>query len=197
MSERSTTTVTALLARARQGDASAVRALFPLVYDQLKKLARGQRRRREEETLNTTALVHEVFLRMAGQEELDLRDRDHFFAVASMAMRQILIDHARRRLAEKRGGGRVIASFEEVEAALGAGADFDETRAEALVAVHEALERLARHSKRQSQVVECRFFGGMSIEECARALDISVATVKRDWAMAQAWLYRDLKTTLG
>jgi len=197
MSERSNTNFSTLLARAREGDGSALRALFPLVYDELKRIARSQRRRQDEETLNTTALVHEAYIRIAGQEEIAVRDRDHFFAVAAMAMRQILIDHARRRLAAKRGGGHVRISFEDIESALNGGASFSDTNAEALMALDRGLERLALRSKRQSQVVECRFFGGLSIEECARALGTSPATVKRDWTMAQAWLYRELKAELG
>jgi RNA polymerase sigma factor (TIGR02999 family) len=166
------------------------------VYDQLKRLARSQRRYQYEETLNTTGLVHEVFIRLVGPGEFSLRDRDHFFAVAATAMRQILIDHARKRLAAKRGGGSATVSFDELEAALTDGADFSDAKAEALIALDGALARLAQRSRRQCQVVECRFFAGLSIEETAQALGISPATVKRDWALAQAWLYRDLKQSL-
>jgi RNA polymerase sigma factor (TIGR02999 family) len=170
--------------------------LFTLVYDQLKRMARGQRRQRAELTLNTTALVHEAFIKLAGRERLAVRDRAHFLAVAAMAMRQILLDHARRRLAGKRGSGAHSISFDDIQAALDGAADFTETKAEALLALDESIARLAQRSERQSRVVECRFFGGLSVEETAHALGISPATVKRDWAMAQAWLYRDLQETL-
>jgi len=196
MSEHSQTTFTALLAKARQGDESAVGGLFALVYEQLKRMARTQRRIRNEETLNTTALVHEAFIKLGGQEGLGVRDRPHFLAVAATAMRQILIDHARGRRAAKRGGGTATVSFEEIETALASEPGFTETKAEALLALDKSLSRLAQHSERQSRVVECRFFAGLSIEETAQALEISPATVKRDWAMAQAWLYRDLRAAL-
>jgi RNA polymerase sigma factor (TIGR02999 family) len=197
MSEHSGGTFSALLSRAREGDASAVGALFSLTYDQLHAIASAQRRRRNEETLNTTALVHEAFLKLAGNEKLGLHDRTHFLAVAATAMRHVLLDRARSRLAAKRGGGRVAISFDEIEAALGSGSDFTETKAEALVVLGDSLTRLAHRSERQSRVVDCRFFAGLSIEETAQALGMSTATVKRDWAMAQAWLYHDLKESLG
>ena len=196
MTDGSQTTFTALLGRARQGDAPAVGELFTLVYDELKRMARGQRRQRPELTLNTTALVHEAFIKLAGRESLAVRDRAHFLSVAAMAMRQILLDHARRRLAGKRGGGAHSISFDDIEAALDGAAGLTEMKAEALLALDETMARLAQRSERQSRVVECRFFGGLSVEETAQALGISSATVKRDWAMAQAWLYRDLQETL-
>lgn len=197
MTEPGRTAFTDLLAQARRGDPSAIRELFPLVYDQLRRIARTQRRRRTSETLNTTALVHEAYIRLAGQARVDVRDRAHFMAVAATAMRHVLIDHARASLTAKRGGGARPVSFDEVEAALGSGPDFTEGRAMALLALDEALSRLARLSERQGRVVECRFYAGLSIPETARTLDISPATVKRDWAMAQAWLYRDLRDALG
>lgn len=185
--------MTALLARARHGDAPARSELFARVYDELKTLARAQRRQRSGTTLNTTALVHETFIKLAGRDRFDVHDRDHFIAVAATAMRQVLIDHARHRLAAKRGGGAMAISFEQIEEAL-SGTDPGETPAEALVALDESVARLAAHSERQGRVVECRFFAGLSIEETARALGTSAATVKRDWALAQAWLYHDLRT---
>ena len=193
MTEPSQTTFTALLAQARMGDPSAVGGLFPLVYEQLKQIARRQRRRQNEATLNTTALVHEAFIKLTGREDFGPRDRDHFLAVAAMAMRQILVDHARSRLAAKRGGGASPISFEAIESALESGPRFSEADSEALLALDESLARLARLSERQSRVVECRFFAGLSIEETAQAIGASPATVKRDWSMAQAWLYRDLQ----
>ena len=192
MDERSQSVFNSLLMRARQGDEGAVGGLFSLVYDQLKKIARTQRRRQQEETLNTTALVHEAFLKLADLENLGVRDRAHFMAVAAMAMRQILIDHARSRLSAKRGGTDVAVPFHEIEAALVTGPSFTEGKAAALIALDESLTRLALRSERQSRVVECRFFAGLSVDETAAALGTSAATVKRDWAMAQAWLYRDL-----
>ncbi len=188
---------TTLLAKAQQGDARAVGELFSLVYDQLKNLAHAQRRRRVNETLNTTALVHETFIKLAGRESLGVRDRGHFMAVAAMAMRQILIDRARQRLAAKRGGGQTPVSFDDIDSALDGGADFTEMKAEALLALNDSIDRLAQRSERQRRVVECRFFAGLSIEETAQAIGTSPATVKRDWAMAQAWLYRDLRERLA
>jgi RNA polymerase sigma factor (TIGR02999 family) len=181
-----------LIERARLGDQAAVGDLFSLVYDQLKDVAHAQRLRQQEATLNTTALVHEAFVKLARPESLGVRDRSHFMAVAATAMRQILIDHARGRLAAKRGGGAAPMSLHELEAALGSGPSFDDAKAHALVALDRSLSRLARHSERQSRVVECRFFAGLSVEETAAALGTSTATVKRDWSLAQAWLYRDL-----
>lgn len=191
MGDRTESTFSSLLARARQGDADAVGELFSLVYDQLKGIARTQRQRQHEETLNTTALVHEAFLKLSHLEKLNVQDRSHFLAFAAKAMRQILIDHARSRLAAKRGGNSTPIPFHELEAALESG-PFSDGKAQAVLVLDESLTRLAQRSERQSQVVECRFFAGLSVEETASALDISPATVKRDWAMAQAWLYRDL-----
>jgi RNA polymerase sigma factor (TIGR02999 family) len=189
--------VTALLAQARRGDSSALQRLFPLVYDELLGIARIQRRRQaRHETLNTTALVHEAFIRLIGQEKLELTDHAHFMAVAAIAMRQILIDYARRRGAAKRGGGAETVSFEEIEVALENETGFSDAKADALIVLDLALTRLQAQSARQSRIVECRFFGGMSIEETALALDISPATVKRDWAMAQEWLYREMRKEL-
>jgi RNA polymerase sigma factor (TIGR02999 family) len=192
MAESSERTFGALIGKARQGDEAAVGDLFAMVYDQLKHVAHAQRMRQQEVTLNTTALVHEAFVKLARGGSLGVRDQSHFMAVAAKAMRQILIDHARGRLAAKRGGGAAHTSLQEIEAALAGGPSFDDAKAQALVALDEALGRLARRSERQSRVVECRFFAGLSVDETAAALGTSSATVKRDWAMAQAWLYRDL-----
>ena len=194
----STATVTVLLDEVRRGDRAALSRVFALVYDKLVEVARIQRRRQSStETLNTTALVHEAFIKLFGSESRDFNDRAHFMAVAATAMRQILIGHARRTAALKRGAGQTTASFEEVERALESDAGFVTQKADALVALDEALDQLRQHSERQSRIVECRFFGGMSIEETAIALDISPATVKRDWSMAQAWLHRELEKDLG
>ena len=191
MGDRTESTFSSLLARAREGDADAVGDLFSQVYDQLKRIARTQRQRQPEDSLNTTALVHEAFIKVSRLENLSVQDRSHFLAIAATAMRQILIDHARSRLAAKRGGNSTPIPFHELEAALESG-PFSDGKAHAVLALDESLTRLAQRSERQSRVVECRFFAGLSIEETAAALGTSPATVKRDWAMAQAWLYRDL-----
>jgi RNA polymerase sigma factor (TIGR02999 family) len=192
MNDRSQSVFSSLLTRARQGDATAVGGLFALVYDQLKKIARVQRARQREDTLNTTALVHEAFIKLTNRDSIGVQDRAHFLAVAATAMRQILIDHARSRLAAKRGGSSTPVPFHEIEAALSSSATFSDGKAHALLALDQSLTRLAQRSERQRRVVECRFFAGLSIDETAAALGTSAATVKRDWAMAQAWLYRDL-----
>ena len=194
MSGQPRLSVTALLAQSRDGDPSAVAQLYPLVYDQLLQIARNQRRRRGgAPTLNTTALVHEAFVKLAGKERPKATDRAHFMAIAATAMRQILIDYARRRSALKRGGDARTVSFDEIEAALASGPGFSDDKADALAALDRALSRLRQHSERQGRLVECRFFAGMSIAETAEALGISPATVKRDWLLAQAWLYRELR----
>ena len=193
-----TASVTVLLDEVRRGDPNAPGQLFTLVYDNLREIARGQRRRQADtETLNTTALVNEAFLKLFGTGTRDFKDRSHFMAVAATAMRQILIGHARRNIAQKRGGGEAPASFEEVEHALASDGGLVPQAADALLALDRALERLQQLSARQSRIVECRFFGGMSIEETAEALAISPATVKRDWSMAQAWLHREMQQELG
>lgn len=179
--------ITQLLAAASAGDRSALDRVVPLVYDELRRLAHRQLAgERPEHTLNTGALVHEAYLKLAGLERLEWRDRAHFFAVAAGAMRRILIDYAVRRRAAKRGGGARHEPLDRVMIAAG-------ERAEELLALDEALERLRALDERQSRVVECRFFAGMSIDETAAALDISPATVKRDWMMARAWLNRELR----
>jgi len=178
--------ITELLYRWDSGDASARQQLMPLVYDELRRVARrslaGQR---NDHTLQSTALVHEAYLRLAGPRAMHWQNRSHFFAVAAQMMRQILVDHARRRLAAKRGGSSLTLSLDEAVALP------QQTRVD-LVALDDALTRLAELDQRQSQVVELRFFGGLSVEETARALGISVATVKREWAVARAWLYAEL-----
>jgi RNA polymerase sigma factor (TIGR02999 family) len=198
MHESRENTVVPLLARARAGERGAVDGLFPLVYDELRRLARAHRRRWQgDETLDTTALVHEAYLRLVDQSSPDWKDRAHFLAVASRAMRHILIDYARARRARKRGGSRERLSVEQMEAALERGSDVSDASAEALVALEEALQRLERQNPRQARIVECRFFGGMTVPETAEALGTSPSTVTRGWAAAQAWLYRDLRETLG
>jgi RNA polymerase sigma factor (TIGR02999 family) len=190
-------TVTRLLRQLEAGDRGAFDELFPLVYDDLHQAAERQRRHWEgDETLNTTALVHEAYLRLVDQSAPPWQNRAHFLAVAATAMRQILINYARRQSAAKRGGGTLPIPLHEIEAALKQAEDPAEARDEALVALDESLRRLESLDERQSRIVECRFFGGMTIQDTAEALGVSPATVKRSWATAQAWLYRDLKRSL-
>ncbi len=191
-------TVTRLLHELSAGNRHAFAEVLPLVYDELHDLAARQRRGwRGDETLNTTALVHEAYLRLVDQSQPRWQSHPHFLAVAATAMRQILLDYAKRNRAAKRGGGAARVPLHEVEAALRSGGDPSEARSEALLALDESLRRLEKHDRRQSRIVECRFFGGMTIQDTAEALGISPATVSRAWAMAQAWLYRDLKQTLA
>lgn len=190
-------TVTRLLDELRSGNQHAFGELLPLVYDELHGLAARQRQGwGGDETLNTTALVHEAYLRLVDQSAPQWWSHPHFLAVASTAMRQILLDYAKRRRAVKRGGGDRPISLHEVESALKGTADPSEAQSEALIALDGSLRRLEKHDRRQSRIVECRFFGGMTIQDTAEALGISPATVSRGWAMAQAWLYRDLKRSL-
>src|SRR5688572_28356481 len=191
-------TVTRLLDDLRGGNAAALNALLPLVYDELRRLASRQRSGlADAETLNSTALVHGAYLRLAAQSRPQWSGYPHFLAVASTAMRQILLDHARARRAAKRGGGQPHVSLEEVQSILTPAEDGAGAGAEALVALDESLNRLQQVDPRQSRIVECRIFGGMSIEDTAEALSVSPAIVKRGWAMAQAWLYRDLRQHQG
>ncbi len=186
------------LDQVRAGDPTAFSGLFALVYESLRDVARRRRRRWQgDETLNTTALIHEVYLRLAEQSSPQWQSRAHFLAVASKAMRQILLDYAKRKRAAKRGGARTRISLREIEASLKTGGEPAAVEPDAVVALDASLRRLARHDPRQSLIVECRFFGGMTTEETAEALGISPATVKRGWSMAQAWLYRDLARALG
>lgn len=192
MSETRDDAIDRLLQRLRAGERGAFDELFPLVYDELRRVAGQQRRRWEgDDSMNTTALVHEAYLRLADRSEHGWQNQPHFLAVAAKAMRQILIDYAKRRQTAKRGGGLRRVPFERIEAALAGGAPVD-AGDDALLALNDALQRLEAHDPRQSRIVECRFFGGMAIEDTAAALGVSPATVKRGWAMAQAWLYREL-----
>jgi RNA polymerase sigma factor (TIGR02999 family) len=176
-------TVSGLLAAHRAGDPEALSLLVPLVYEDLRRLARWQLRGSgSRRTLDTTALVHEAYLRLVDQTRGSWKDRAHFFAVAARAMRQILIDYARRRSAAKRGGGQPSISLEEERHGSAA------AEAERLLALEEALEALARIDERLPRIVECRFFAGMTDEETAEALGVSTRTVQRDWMRARAWL---------
>jgi RNA polymerase sigma factor (TIGR02999 family) len=178
--------VTQLLVDWGNGDRQALEKLTPLVYQELKRLAtRYLRRERREHTLQSTALVHEAWLRLIDQNHVHWQNRAQFFGIAAEMIRRILIDHARNRQAAKRGDGAIKLSLDE---ALGAPdrRDFD------LVALDDALKDLAKLDPKQGQLVELRFFAGLSIEESAEVLGVSPATVKREWAVAKAWLYREL-----
>jgi RNA polymerase sigma factor (TIGR02999 family) len=159
---------------------------MPLVYSELRRLAKSRLgSERADHTLNTTALVHEAYIKLADQNRINWQSRAQFFALASQAMRRILVDYARRRNAAKRGGNAVVSVREADSVA-------SEVRADELLALDESLKRLGEIDPRQSQIVECRFFGGLSIEETAKVVGVSTATVKREWAVARAWLYREL-----
>ena len=173
------------------GDRAEADRLFALAYEDLRAIAQRQLRREGEgHTLSTTALVHEAWLDLAARGAGAWRDRVHFFALASRAMRHILVDHARGRGAGKRGGGSIRVPLDE-EIAAGGDADADaDARSVDLLALDEALAELARRDERMGRIVECRFFGGMSVAETAEALDTSVRTVEREWTRAKAHLYR-------
>ena len=163
--------------------------LFPLVYNELRRMAaRRLRGERDGHTLSTTALVHEAWLELTKLNRIQWQNRAHFLAVAAQAMRRILIDYAVARRRQKRGGGQPIESLDQADALAVAYSRSDE-----LVALDEALDRLQAMNPRQARIVECRFFGGMSVEETADALAVSPATVKREWAAARAWLNRELQ----
>ena len=179
--------VTELLLEWQQGDTAALDKLTPLVYDELRRIAhRYVQRERAGHTLQTTALVNEAYLRLLGQQKIEWQSRAHFFAVTAQVMRHILIDHARRRHYLKREG-----ALQQVS--LGDAALMTLERARELLALDEALDELARLDARKGRVVELRYFGGLSLEEAAEVLEVSVMTVRRDWRAAKAWLYRALK----
>ncbi len=182
--------ITARLRAAQQGDRQALDEVFAVVYGELRRLAQAQRRRWSgDNTLDTTALVHEAYLKLVDQSQAQWNDRAHFLAVASKAMRHILVNYAEQRRAAKRGGGAQTVPLDDAN-------PVGEQAAEEVLALHEALERLAEVNERQARVVEARFFAGLPIEETAAALAISPATVKRDWKLASAWLHREIKITL-
>lgn len=183
--------VTALLIEVANGNQAAQEKLVPLVYDELKRLARRyMRRERAGHTLQTTALVHEAYLKLVGQHSTHWQGRDQFYGIAAQLMRRILIDHARRHAREKRGGTQVIVPLEEALA-------FTPEHSEDLLKLDEALDRLSKLDPRQSRIVELRFFGGLSVEETSRFLNVSPITVKRDWAVAKVWLYGELRPDHG
>lgn len=179
--------VTELLVRWRGGDRAALDALLPLVYTELRRIARHYLvQERTDHTLQSTALVHEAYVRLAKQQLPEWKNRAHFFAVAAQLMRQILVDHARTHGASKRGGAAYVLALEEAEEEAQR-LDLD------IVALDDALKTLAELDSQQSRVVELKFFGGLSIEETAEVLGVSSSTVKRDWVTARAWLHRELE----
>jgi RNA polymerase sigma-70 factor (ECF subfamily) len=181
--------VTKLLAEMRAGNRGAESRLMPLVYGELRKLARHyMRSERPDHTLQATALVHEAYLRLVGQREVDWHNRAHFFAVAAQSMRRILVDHARAHLAQKRAKGDQPISLEDACAIANAGS-------RELLALDEALARLATQDPRQARIVELRFFGGLKEAEVAEALGVSTRTVKREWRVARAWFYKEISGT--
>ena len=183
--------ITALLNGYSLGDKEALDQLMPIVYDELRRqAARYLRREPAGHTLQTTALIHEAYVRLVDQRNVQWQNRAHFFGIAAQLMRRILVDHARTKKRVKRGGSGVRVSLGEATVAV-KGQDLD------VVALDEALERLAQIDDQQSRVVELRFFSGLSVEETAEVMGISKATVKRDWSMAKAWLHRELSGDAG
>ncbi len=190
MSPPAQDSITRLLLDLQAGREGAMESLLPLVYGELREMAsRVMHAERPDHTLQPTALVHEAYLRLVDQRSASYESRMHFYAVAAQLMRRILVDHARRKNSAKRGGGRVVALVEGMDAAAESSED--------IIRVDEALERLATIDPRQARVVELRFFAGLSNEETASVLEVSERTVKRDWAMARAWLHRELEDDAG
>ena len=178
--------LTELLQAHAHGDGTALDRLFPMVYDELRRMARGRmRRERPEHTLGATELVHEAFFRLVRLDRIDWQSRAHFLAIASQAMRNVLLDHAEHRGAAKRGGGARAVTLDGVEVA-------NDMPDDDVLALCEALQRLEQLEPRQARVVECRYFGGLNLDETAEALGVSAATVSRDWTIARAWLHAEL-----
>ena len=187
MEHTSSRHVTQLLASWSQGSNEAREALMPLVYEELRKLAASYlRRERSDHTLQPTALVHEAYLRLVEQDNVSWENRHHFFGAAANLMRRILVDHARAHLAEKRGSGMPKVALTEAIA-------MSQDRPAELLALDESLSRLTAMDAQQARIVELRVFGGLTVDESAQILGISPATVKRDWAVAKAWLSRELR----
>jgi RNA polymerase sigma factor (TIGR02999 family) len=177
--------ITRLLQAHHDGDRAAFDQLVPLVYDRLRRIARGQLSGRRGQTLDTTSLVHEAYMELVEETGVAWQDRSHFFAICARAMRRILVDYARERTAQKRGGGKPDLTLEPE--LLGV-----EQQAEQVLAVDRALESLAGFNERLARLVECRYFAGMTEEESAHALGVSLRTVQRDWMRARAWLQKEL-----
>ena len=196
MDSSSPAAITELLQAVQSGDREALATLFPLVYDELSLLAHRQRQAWHGDlTLNTTAVVHEVYLKLVHQRQLPAESRAHFFAVAATAMRHILCNYARDRRTKKRGGDIQHVTLEP-GTAVASRLELSEEQTDELTALDEALRRFEQIAERQARIVECRFFGGMSVEDTASALGISTRTVKRDWNFARAWLRREMQMNL-
>lgn len=181
--------VTEILQQWRAGDGGAAERLFPLIYDELKRQARNfLRHERADHTLQPTALVHEAYLKMIKQSSVAAENRQHFFAIASRVMRQILVDHARRHNAEKRGGAAERFSIENMDI-------LPEQSAADLLDLDEALQKLEKFDNRKCRVVDMRFFGGLKEKEIAEVIGVTEKTVRRDWHFAKLWLYRELSQT--
>jgi RNA polymerase sigma-70 factor (ECF subfamily) len=182
--------LTGLLIEWGHGDKAALDRLTPLVYDEIRRIAhRYVQRERDDHTLQTSALVNEAYLRLAGSTNISWQNRAHFYAVTAQVMRRILIDHARRRQYLKHGGEVQRIAFDEAIAET----TMTQPRAAELLALNEGLDELAKLDPRKSQVVELRYFGGLNIDETAKVLEVSPMTVRRDWRAAKAWLYKKLK----
>jgi RNA polymerase sigma-70 factor (ECF subfamily) len=189
--------VTGLLARWSQGDTRALEQLLPLIYTECERIAvRQLRRERADHSLDPTALVHEMYLRVVDQRRATWENRVQFFGVAAQVMRRILVDHARARRTDKRGAGSVFVSLGAAANAPDANAP-DATGVADVLAIDEALERLAVHDPGQVRIVELRFFAGLTVEETAEVMGRSPSTVKREWRLARAWLYRELREAAG
>lgn len=183
--------ISVLLSRFAAGDEEAEKQLMPLVYGELKVLARSYlRRERHNHTLQATALVHECYLKLMKQENVDWNGRSHFFGIAAQLMRRILIDHARGHLRGKRGGDHQVLPLDDAIV-------YSPQRSDELLRLDEALDRLSKLDARQGRIVELRFYGGLSVEETAEFLKISPKTVKRDWSVARAWLHAELRNDYG
>ena len=179
--------ITQILLEWRSGESAALERLLPAIYPELHRQAeRAMRRENEGHTLQPTDLVHEAYMRLVDQRRVEWKNRAHFFGIAAQVMRRVLVDHARARLADKRGGGAQQVTLAGVDADQSRNADVD------VLALNDALERLAQFDPHQAKLVELRYFAGMTIEETAEALGSSAATVKREWALARAWLHREL-----
>lgn len=190
MNEDQGADVTELLRSWNAGDRDASARLVPLIYDELRRVARKQfAMERSDHTLQPTALAHEAYLRLTGQERIQWKNRAQFLGVAARLMRRILVDYARAHAAVKRGSGSEPLSLDEVEIPI-------QDRAAEVLALDAALEKLARVDERKSRLVELRFFGGLSVEETAEAMEINPATVRREWSVAKAWLHRSIKAAL-
>jgi RNA polymerase sigma factor (TIGR02999 family) len=182
--------ITLILNRAGEGDPQAAQQLLPLVYEELRKLASAKMSRESDgHTLQATALVHEAWLRLGGDRQQQWQNRAHFFAAAAESMRRILIDSARRRRAERHGGGLQRVDVNDSAAGIPAPEGPDDE----LIAVHEALDRLASHDARKAEVVKLRYFGGLTLEQVSEVLGVSVPTAKRDWAYARSWLFEEIR----